>query len=281
MASASSEAVPIRPGEHACCRFGEAAEGERLAAAFVRNGLSRGNKVLYLCDGEPPDFVRKLESWDARTRRAIKAGQLDVRCAEETYLPDGTFHADWMLDKLREEQEQATRSGYAALSVTGEMTWALNGDVRSDQLLEYETRASALAGDDTLMFCQYDQSRFAGANTRSDAVVEAHGVDISPELATIGNAGGHVSAGDVDGLLRVTGALDFCSAALVAGVIDGRDDDGLRLDLADLDFVDVAGMRALRGDPDRSLRIEGASEAVLRLAVLLGWDRRPGIDMRA
>jgi hypothetical protein len=272
-----SEALPVRPGEHACCRFATAAEGERLAAAFVRNGLTRGNKVLYLCDAEPPHFARELLSWDARIAPAIARGQLELRCAQDTYLTDGSFRTERMLEILKEEQELARARGYA-LSFTGEMTWALDGATRSSDLLDYELRVTAMTDDDTLLFCQYDQSRFDAANTSTAEIMAAHEVDIGPELAGIGGTGGYVAAAAVGDLVRLTGALDFASAEMVTAVLD-RHYDEMRLDLADIDFIDVAGLRSLRGAGGRALKIEHASDAVVKLLALLGWGTRLNIDV--
>lgn len=272
----ASEAVPVRPGEHACCRFGRAAEGEHLAASFVRNGLTRGNKVLYLCDDELPDVAAKLESWDQRVGPAIDSGQVEVLCAQETYLPDGCLRTDRMLDRLRQAQERATSDGYSGLSVTGEMTWALGGAVSTDELIDYEHRASAVADDDTLMFCQYDQSRFSQADVPADVVLEAHSVDIAPELAAIGPLAGYVSAAAVGDVLRLAGALDFAAAEVVSGVLDRHFAGEIHLDLADIDFIDVAGVRSLRGGRGRAPTIDRASDAVVKLLSLLGWGGASG-----
>jgi hypothetical protein len=52
----------------------------------------------------------------------------------------------------------------------------------------------------------------------------------------------------------------------------------LALDLADLHYVDVVGMRELRGQPgERSIAIVAASEAVRRLSDLMGWDTDPEV----
>jgi anti-anti-sigma regulatory factor len=229
--------------------------------------------VLYLCDEELPNLESKLESWGPRVGPAIESGQLEVLCAQETYLPDGSFRTDRMLETLWNAQERAASSGYAALSVTGEMTWALDRAVGGDQLLDYERRASAVADDDSEIFCQYDQGRFTQADAPIDALVEAHSVDIAPELAAIGRDAPYVSAGAVGGVLRLAGALDFASADVVAGVLDRHFAGDIRLDLADIEFIDVAGMRSLRGGRGRAPTINHASDAVTKLLNLLGWDR--------
>ena len=80
--------------------------------------------------------------------------------------------------------------------------------------------------------------------------------------------------------LRLTGELDVEAAATIAAVIDEQCDRPIRLDLADLDFVDVAGLRALRGTNHHPITIAAPSDAVLRLIGLLGWDSDPDVELQ-
>jgi anti-anti-sigma regulatory factor len=79
--------------------------------------------------------------------------------------------------------------------------------------------------------------------------------------------------------LRLCGELDFGCAEVIAGTLDAHYHGNLRLDLADIDFVDVAGLRALRGRNRQRLTIMSASRAVTRMLELLGWDTDPGIEI--
>jgi anti-anti-sigma factor len=81
-------------------------------------------------------------------------------------------------------------------------------------------------------------------------------------------------------VVRLTGELDVEAAAAVAALIDAGGDGPICLDLTDLEFVDVAGLRALRGTKQRPITIVAPSEAVLRLIHLLGWDSDPGVELR-
>ena len=65
------------------------------------------------------------------------------------------------------------------------------------------------------------------------------------------------------------------------GFLDDNVHGLLRVDLADVEFADVAGMRALRGGRLRQLVIDGASDPVRRLVGLLGWDTDPGVMVAA
>jgi ABC-type transporter Mla MlaB component len=278
-------AVPVRPGEHACCRFADAGDRERLAIAFVRDGLERGEKVMYYADRDDvARMLTRLEEMDPHLEPALTGGQLEVRPASETYMPAGRFDSDQMLGVVRDEYERALEEGYTGLSMTGEIPVALCEAPGREQLALYEARLErdheSVPADAPpySILCQYDHGRFAPA-ILSD-VAEAHQVDVSPELAPIGRNGHLAAARDrAHDALRLSGELDYGCAQTVSEVLDAHFHGPLRLDLADLSYVDVAGMRALRGRKGQPVTIASASEAVRRLLELLAWDTDPGIEL--
>jgi anti-anti-sigma regulatory factor len=76
----------------------------------------------------------------------------------------------------------------------------------------------------------------------------------------------------------LAGELDYDAVPILTDVLLARCRGSLALDLAALHFVDVAGMRGLRGRPgEQSIAIVAASEAVRRLSDLMGWDTDPGV----
>jgi ABC-type transporter Mla MlaB component len=278
--SCAQLAVTVRPGEHACCHFAHSDDRERLAVAFVRDGLRRGNKVVYFADSEASaPLVSWLEQLDPGFEPAMARGQLEVRRAGDVYLPDGRFEPERMLSVLRGEHERALTEGYTGLSVTGEMPGILSELPSRRQLGVYEAQlASRLDGVSCSVLCQYDHGRF-GPGILSD-VVDAHEIDASPELAAIGRDGELAAARDRrSDALRLAGELDFGCAQTLSDVLDAHFPGPLRLDLADLSYVDVAGMRALRGRRGQRLTIAPASDAVRRLLALLAWDTDPAIEL--
>jgi ABC-type transporter Mla MlaB component len=273
-------AVPVRPGEHACCHFAHADDRERLAVAFVRDRLRRGDKVVYLFDGDDPAaLVSRLERLDPGFEGAMGRRQFEVRPARDAYIPDGRFEADRMLALLRDEHDRAIAEGYSGLSVTGEMPDAICELPGAEQLGAYEAGiASSILAPSYSVLCQYNHGQF-GSGLLSD-VIEAHEVHAPPELAAIGRDGELAAARDRDrDALRLAGELDFGCAQTVSEVLDAHFRGPLRLDLADLSYVDVAGMRALRGHEGQRLTISPASDAVRRLVALLGWDTDPEIEL--
>ena len=253
----------VRRGEHACCRLTHVRDAERLSARFVYDGLQLGHRVMCLSDDGPRPGREDVEAYSAT----------------EFFLREGQFDVDRTLASLADALAGAVRDGYRGVSVTADMSWVLSGGARWEDVVEYEQRLAAIGEDGTLrMLCRYEEIPLtAGAVQRVRA---AHDLEISPELAPIGRAADLAGARVLrNGALRLAGELDCECAGTLADVLGADLDRELRLDLADLRFVDVAGMRALRPKIGQLLSIAGASEPVRRLLSLMGWDTDPAIQV--
>ena len=101
------------------------------------------------------------------------------------------------------------------------------------------------------------------------------------ELTPIGS-GGYLAVALVgpEGVVRLAGELDVETATTIAAVVDERCDRRICLDLADVEFVDVAGLRSLRGTTNHPIAIAAPSDAVLHLVGMLGWDLDPDVDVQ-
>jgi hypothetical protein len=150
-------------------------------------------------------------------------------------------------------------------------------DVVRDGVQRGDQRLDELEFPATIRLCQYDHASIGGE--RASAVACSHDVDLAPELAAIGREG-MLAAGRLrSGALRLAGEVDFEGAPALAGVVGADALEPVPLDLADVSFVDVSGMRALRGGADRPLAIMGASAPVSRLLALLAWDTDPAVEI--
>jgi ABC-type transporter Mla MlaB component len=276
----SSEiALPVRPGEHACCRFARREDRERLTIAFIRAGLERRLRVIYLCEtSDSQAFVDRLRDADERVAPALASGQLELRAARTAYLPDGTFDPDRVVASLADERSRALARGYGGIAVVVDVS-VVYGQPGAETIQLYERQFHSRPPDlSHVLLCHYRPERIPPAELTELAA--QHDVDASPELAPIGREG-PLSAVRVhsDQALRLAGELDFDGAPAVGDVLTAHFHGPLRLDLADLTFVDVAGMRALRGRTGQPVTIAGASEPVRRLAELLAWDTDPDVEL--
>jgi ABC-type transporter Mla MlaB component len=274
-------AIAVRPGEHACFRFQCQEERERIADAFMCVALRLGHRVVYLCESRDVEAtLLRLTAAEPDVASALRNGALEVRDADTMYLDDGSFDVEQTIAALRAEHRRALAEGFAGLSVTGDVVSALAG-AEPEALMEYERRLDEEFGDATqVLLCQYDQHRFETGTLVE--MTEAHHVEVSPPLATMDPTGALAAARvHPPETLRLAGDLAFENVAGLRDYLDANVHGPLRVDLADVTFADVAGMRALRGGGPHQLTIADASEPVRRLVGLLGWDTDPGVLVAA
>ena len=152
----------LLPGEHVCCLYDTEEEHRALLTPFLRQGLERGEKVLYIADAHTAETVLDYLRQDGfGVDPFLSNGQLRILSTEDSYTRDGTFDPERMIALLAAETEQALAQGYTALRVTGEMSWALRGWPGADRLIEYEARLNLFSpGSKCLAVCQYDRRRF-------------------------------------------------------------------------------------------------------------------------
>jgi anti-anti-sigma regulatory factor len=198
----------LRPGDHVCLTFTDADERLDLVAAFVRDGLATGRRVLCFVESIWPDaFSADLTERGLVVDDPLRSGQLVVATSSEHYLPGGGFAADQALNELDSQVRQATRDGYTGLWLTADMCWALRPVSGVDELATYESQvAGMLEASGAIAVCQYDRQRFdavtlatvTSSHTRAVAAVTYH------DDALLRICRQYVPPG-----VRVAGELDF------------------------------------------------------------------------
>lgn len=152
----------LRIHEHLCLIYETREEQFAAVIPFVRFGLDRGEKCLYVADeNTPADVIAAMREGGIDTGKALGSGALRVVTKKEAYLRPGYFDPDLMIRFLAEEVRTAKEEGFSALRVTGEMTWALDGATDIHRLPEYETKLNRFFPEnDIVALCQYNRARF-------------------------------------------------------------------------------------------------------------------------
>ncbi|HEY1394752.1 MEDS domain-containing protein [Roseateles sp.] len=178
----------MQPGDHYCGIFRSDADQRRITVDFVRLGLERHEQMLYLVHLQTAERLRAtLLEADIDVDALIASGQLVVQAAKDVYLVDGVFDPRKMIEILGQETTRAVEAGYTALRVTGEMSWALEGDPGTERLVEYEALLNEFyaTGAPTYSICQYDQRRFDAEllldvlHTHPRVLLDTEGIDNS------------------------------------------------------------------------------------------------------
>jgi hypothetical protein len=152
----------MQPGDHYCGIYKSDEDHRALVVDFIRQGVAAGEKIVYVVNLETAAQLKAMLAAAALDIESLIArGQLVILTARDVYLRDGEFDPDKMLARLREETDAALAQGYPALRITGEMTWALDGEPGSERLVEYEAKLNHFyPGSKCVGMCQYDRRQF-------------------------------------------------------------------------------------------------------------------------
>jgi hypothetical protein len=151
-----------QPGDHACCLFDTEEERRSLVTPYIRQGLEKNEKVVYLVDGPTAaPLLAYLRSDGVDVNGYLKSNRLTIVSATETCAPLGYLDPKPMVGWLRQQEEEARRAGFTALRCAIEMTWALGGVAEAERVVDFEWKVNAFfPGRACIALCQYDRRRF-------------------------------------------------------------------------------------------------------------------------
>ena len=244
-------------------------------ASWVRLGLDRGAKVLYNeAPEEAPErsLVSVLEQHGVDPGHVLGSGQLQVLAAnEQAYCPT------WQEGVV----DEALADGYPSVWWAGEAStaWGVMSPVAHTDV-EWETDDLCLARPVSIL-CQYP-AHLPQATLQT--VIAMHGAGVlESQLRTSPARGGVRLAGSVD----ASNERILRSALVAATATNAQQNGTFSVDLSRLEFLDVAGARALLTGTTTyriaggTVRLTAAQSAVAPVLELLGVDVENGFEVVA
>lgn len=152
-------------GDHVCTLFSSPEEQQTAAIEYIRQGLDRHERCLYVCGEQTPDeFRRALTAAGIDAAAEERRGALVLLTKEHGHLKGGTFDASRMISLLRQAVEDALKDGFEGLCAAGDMTWILDEAPGSEQFAEYEALLNHFyTTHRALGLCQYNRRRLPAA----------------------------------------------------------------------------------------------------------------------
>jgi signal transduction histidine kinase len=158
----------IGPADHVCTLYEQRDEEVAIAVSYIRAGLARGELCVCVVDDGGESISAALASAGVDIDAEIRKGRLAFF---EKPLAQGLHTLD-MLAKIEQFASESRKAGYAGFRIVGEMSWALEGDLKA--LAEFEARLNlnrvwerhACAG-----LCQFDMRRFTPETLREIIIV--------------------------------------------------------------------------------------------------------------
>ena len=132
---------------------------------FIKDGFDRGDRAVHVVSpARRADHVRRLEGAGIDPTTAQRTGQLELRSDADTYLRDGRFDVEQMLDAFEHFANGSGRQAFPLNRIVCHMEWALGDRSHLDSLVEFESRVNEVwARHDDAVICVYDLSKFGGA----------------------------------------------------------------------------------------------------------------------
>ncbi len=156
-----SDVSSLRPGDHACALYSGDAGRAKLAADFLVEGLTQGERCWYVGSGEHAQIAAAL-----RLRHGVdvasltQRGALQIIGSAEAYVSQDGFDPERTLQVFNDAIEQALQDGYAGFRAVADMTWALSLREGPYVVIAYEAMLRSLfATCRATGLCLYDRHK--------------------------------------------------------------------------------------------------------------------------
>jgi hypothetical protein len=149
----------LKKGDHVCLYYETPAEQLAFVSAYIRQGLAKQERCLYVAHDRGLDEVKAaLQGAGVKVGLDQQRGALMLQTADDVHLKNGRFDCDAMLGFFTDAVEQAINDGFTGLRTAGEMTWIADGAPGSERAFEHEALMNEFYRDShALGLCQYDR----------------------------------------------------------------------------------------------------------------------------
>ena len=149
---------------HVCAFFNNDEEEYRVLLPFIKEGFECGHKAVHVVNpNQGPEHKQRLVAAGIDPVAAERSGQLEVRTNTETYIRDGQFDQDRMLQAFEQIASGNAPGGFQLSRIVCRMDWAAEGKSYVNDLIEFESRVNHVwEHHDDAVICTYHLGQFSG-----------------------------------------------------------------------------------------------------------------------
>jgi C4-dicarboxylate-specific signal transduction histidine kinase len=161
----------LAPGGHLCSLHDHVSEELAVAVHFLRTGLERGEKCIYVAgEGTGQQIRQALLDSGVDVAAAIRRKALVLTTVAAARLKGNSFDPYRMLLFWKSAGEGARREGFPAVRGASGMGWVLRSVPETRRWVEYEARLTTLTEEvSCTVLCQWDR-RLCSPGLLIDAV---------------------------------------------------------------------------------------------------------------
>lgn len=149
---------------HVCAFFSSDDEEYRVLLPFIKDGFACDHKAVHVVNPDQrSEHLQRLVAAGIDPVAAERKGQLELRTNTETYLRDGRFDKDRMLNAFEQIASGNTTGGFPLSRIVCRMDWAADGESYVNDLIEFESRVNRVwEHHDDAVICTYHLGKFGG-----------------------------------------------------------------------------------------------------------------------
>jgi signal transduction histidine kinase len=149
----------VGPHDHHSLIYESFEDHYGVAIPFIRIGLERGEKCIYIADDGTEEAVRDaMTAQGIDVERATANESLVLETKDGAFLRNGSFDPERMPAFWKDATAAALKQGFSALRATGETEWVICGGPGFDRWHEYESRLTEVLADlNCFALCQYNR----------------------------------------------------------------------------------------------------------------------------
>jgi hypothetical protein len=149
---------------HVCAFFNNDDEEYRVLLPFIKDGFECGDKAVHVVNvDQRRDHLQRLAAAGIDPAVAQQSGQLELRTNTETYLRDGRFDQDRMLEVFEQLASGNAKGGFPLSRIICRMDWPVQSGSHVDNLVEFESRVNHVwRHHDDAVICTYHLPKFGG-----------------------------------------------------------------------------------------------------------------------
>lgn len=153
------------PHKHICLYFRNPGEQWEAFRGYFLDHYRANLPTTYLYHASSREhLIQCVANEGIDPQYAINRGLLRLVSAQESYLRQGAFSADFMISFMRLILSRMHADGFSKHLITGEMDWYFTNILGYEEMHAYERRLNKLLDDapEVTIVCQYDVTRFDG-----------------------------------------------------------------------------------------------------------------------
>ncbi|MCG3217309.1 MAG: MEDS domain-containing protein, partial [Candidatus Heimdallarchaeota archaeon] len=151
----------LKLGEHLSLIYENKEDQLNVIIPLMLMGLERNEKCIYIFDeNTEKELIIAFNKFED-IQKYTKSNQIEFLSKEQTYLNNGVFDPDKMINLIKKFEQKTIEDGYNGLRLTGEMTWIFSNSFEVENLINYEAKLNNfLPQSKILTICQYSENEF-------------------------------------------------------------------------------------------------------------------------